>query len=148
MKYNFFLWMMATILVGYFCGSFIYKKYDTVLVSNDSEIVYFLQEGAYVTEEALEKVKSELPQYYIENNKDINYVYIGITSSLDNANKIKDLYSDNLYIKEVSINDLEFINSLQQYDLLLSSSNTMDEINAVLKAILALYEENIRTSLE
>ena len=139
---------MATILVGYFCGSFIYKKYDAVLVSNDSEIVYFLQEGAYVTEEALEKVKSELPQYYIENNKDINYVYIGITSSLDNANKIKDLYSDNLYIKEVSINDLEFINSLQQYDLLLSSSNTMEEINAVLKAILALYEENIRTSLE
>jgi len=37
----------------------------------------------------------------------------------------------------------EFISELSQYDILLKSSKTIDEISSVLSTILATYEESV-----
>ena len=69
-----------------------------------------------------------------------------MTASLNIAEKIKKLYkSENIdvYIKKENINDFSFYDQLVQYDVLLDSSNNLDEVNSVLKTILATYEENL-----
>ena len=46
-----------------------------------------------------------------------------------------------IYIKELNIRNEAFINEVEQYDILLDSSNTLKEVNSVMKSVLATYEE-------
>ena len=69
---------------------------------------------------------------------------MGITTDYDNAKKIQDFYEQQgveLYIKEDEVASDEFFNELSQYDILLESTDTEEEITSVLATILASYEE-------
>ena len=46
-----------------------------------------------------------------------------------------------IYIKDRYLENDDFINQLKQYDVLLESSNNLEEVNSVLKTILATYDE-------
>ena len=48
-----------------------------------------------------------------------------------------------LIVEEKKVDSKEFISELSQYDILLKSSKTIDEISSVLSTILATYEESV-----
>ena len=73
-------------------------------------------------------------------------VYAGITTKLSNASKIKDMYEkDNVtsVIKPIIIDNVEFINNLKQYDVLLSEVDSKDNLISINDVIISDYEELI-----
>lgn len=147
MKMNMVVPIICAILLGYLCASFIFNQYGVEsLVFNEHENIYFLQCGAYTTEEASgAEIKGVSEKITVrEGNK--YYSYIGMTSKKSIAESIQDMYKEkgiDIYIKDSQLENDDFLNQLKQYDVLLESSNNLEEINSVLKTVLATYDELI-----
>lgn len=142
MKTNFLISIICAILLGYLSATFIFKEYrDSNSVFGASNTIYFLQYGVYTNPNSSNLKDTK----YIEVKEDGKYyVYIGMTTNLENAEKIKKIYQDDkkeLYIKESYISNNEFVSELSQYDVLLDSSKTKEEVNSILSTILSTYEE-------
>lgn len=142
MKMNFLISILCALLLGYLCATFIFKEYkDSESVFGLSNTVYFLQYGVYTKKDSLD-IKADK---YIELEEDGKYyIYVGMTTSMDNAQKIQENYKKKgieLYIKECYVSNNEFVSELSQYDILLSSSKTEEEMNSILSTVLASYEE-------
>lgn len=143
---RFIIPILLAVILGYLCANYVLALYEE---NNTTNNIYFLQVGAYKNKESIDEFKKVNNKITIkEDNK--YYTYIGITSSSEEANYIKKLYKQNnieVYIKEKSVNDISFLTKLKQYDILLKSRKTFDEINSVLETILATYEEEVLNSL-
>lgn len=149
MKLNFLVPIISALVLGYLCATYVVHEYDTGKVSKEDEITYFLQIASYDNiESSLDDFKDINNKLTIkENNK--YYTYIGITRDKEMALKIKDLYKEkeiDVYIKNVVVDNNDFLNELEQYDILLKNCNNLEEINSVLKTILATFEENLNNS--
>ena len=133
-----------SIVIGYFFGTFIYDQYDESLMAfSDSKVIYFLQQGVFSNNNSLNDDISNLDVHLVEEENDKYYVYVGLTSSYELAEKIKSIYKDNgysLYIKEKNITNKSFINEIAEYDKLINSSNDFGTLNKVLSAVVDSYE--------
>ena len=72
-----------------------------------------------------------------------------MTSSIKVAEEIHKIYKKkgiDIYIKTKYIEEENLINQIKQYDVLLESSKTIEEINSVLKTVLATYDEIMTNS--
>lgn len=145
MKLNLVVPIICSLLLGYLCASFIFNQYGiNTFAFSEKNNIYYLQCGSYTTYDAslteIEGIKDK-----ITIKEDNNYYsYIGMTTSTTVAENIKKLYLDkdiDIYIKEGYIDNDTFINQLSQYDILLENCNTIEEVNSVLKTILATYNE-------
>ena len=145
MKANFIIPIIISILLGGLCGKLVFDQYQKKEpVFDEKNSAYFLQQGVYSTKESMEKNTKNLPSKLVVLEEEKYYVYVGITKSQKNADKIKNTYKDlgfDLYQKEVIVNSNEFIQGLEQYDLLLDSAKKKEEIKSVSDVILASYEE-------
>lgn len=145
MKLNLVVPIICSLLLGYLCASFIFNQYGiNTFAFSEKNNIYFLQCGSYATYDAsLTEIDGIEDKITIkEDNK--YYSYIGMTTSNTVAENIKKMYSDKdieIYIKEGYIDNDTFINQLSQYDILLENSNNIEEVNSVLKTILATYNE-------
>lgn len=136
--------IILAIILGYLCANYVLALYEEDNIKNNT--IYFLQVGAYKNKE------STLDEFRNLNNKltlkedNKYYTYIGITSSLKQANRIKEIYKSNnieVYIKEKENTNNGFLTALEQYEILLKNRNDFNEINSVLQTILATYEEEV-----
>lgn len=145
--------ILCSTLIGAFLGFYLFKEYDSNVsikpVFNFSQDkVYFLQLGAYSTLDKAKEASKDFTNYLyiIEDN---NYhVYIAITASLDNANKLKALFKEkgyNIYIKEKYVNNDNFINLLNQYDEVISKSDEYEAILKVNEKVLLEYKEVVNS---
>lgn len=110
---------------------------------------YFIQENVYTSKEVMEENTKTLSPKIIEEENGKYYVYIGITSDINNARKIKQIYEQkgyNIYIKERNLSNEEFHTNLTQFDLLLKNTTSAKEILTIVEVILANYEEIIKIS--
>ena len=134
--------LILAIIIGFLSARIVYALYN----SNEKEKynAYFLQAGVYKRDINLEKKVKKLDSYIKEKDNDKNYIYVGITSKLENANKLKKVYEEkdfDIYIKKVYISNEEFISNLEQYDVLLSGVSKEDDLLSITKVILSSYEE-------
>ena len=101
-------------------------------------------EGSYSTKEQAKKAVTDIKPYLIVK-EDANYiVYLAITSSNDNLEKLKKMYKEesiNTSIKKMSIDNKEFLAMLEQMDILLNKTSSNDEILAINEVVLANYQE-------
>ena len=142
MKRKILLPILLAIVFGYLCANYVYALYKE---EDNTTNVYFLQEGVYKSLESVEELKN-LPSKLILKEDDKYYVYVGITSSLDQAKMIKNIYENNninLYIKEKIIDNDSFLSELEQYDILLKNAKSFEEINNVFETVVATYEEKV-----
>ena len=96
---------------------------------------------------------------YIDKNGDISlclvddkyYVYYGITKDLDNYEKIagnmKELGYDN-YREEIVVSSKSFLETLEQYDMLLRETTDNSIVNAICNQVLTSYEELVLNGSE
>jgi len=144
MKNNLFLQIIIISLIAYILAYHIYNNYKTNLVINETDTVYFLQEGVYISENSINKLNC--PNITVnENNK--YYTYLGMTLDKEIAEHIKEIYKKeniNVYIKEVGINNRTFVSEISQYDILLKTTNNLKEINNILDTVLSTYQETIQ----
>lgn len=148
MKKTTILYILGAILIGVFIGKYVYNGYqnETKEAFKDmNENIYLLQYGVYSSNDSMVENTKNLKDYfyYIENNK--YHVIIGVTMDKDLKDKIKKANSidNNIYIKKVSINNDEFIESLKQYDNLIKNTEDKTTILTAEKQILSKYEELI-----
>lgn len=140
MKNKKLVFAIVAISIGFILGVVIFNDYK----DNMDDSIY----NAYLVQIGTFKDDIEVnPKDYLvlEENGRFN-VYAGVTTKLSNATKIKDLYeSENVesVIKPVVIDNVEFINNLKQYDLLLSEVDNKDNILSINDVIISQYEELI-----
>lgn len=142
-----FIIIVFTALGGIFLGIYIYKssKISTKEVFYENNSVYLMQYGVYSNENVMKDSAVSLSDYFYYKDKDGYHVIIGVIENKNIGNKIRDSYDikDNIYYKEVKINNMEFLQSLRQYDSLVSSLNDKTSIINAEKQILSKYEELI-----
>lgn len=142
--------IILCLLVGFFISKYIIDQYqnndDLTPVFSDVETVYAIQYGVYSSVDSMKENTKELTSYVYEDNNGLLHVYIGVTSSNFNLNKLNDYfrnYNFSTYTKELEIDNLLFLDSLKQYDLLLEKTTDPSSIKTVIDKVLEKYEELI-----
>ena len=143
MKRKFILPVICALILGYLCANYVLALY--LEDSSSDNNTYFLQIAAYKNKESINDLE-EIENKIVLEEDDKYYVYIGITNDIKIAKNIIKMYKDkniNLYIKEKNIDNTAFKLALEQYDVLLKNAHNIDEISAILKTVLATYEEEV-----
>ncbi len=140
--------MIVAIILGGVSGKILFSKYeglDKYLLS-DKNRIYILEEGVYPNKKSLEDNTKEIEPKLVVENDNGYHVYVGITRNENNALKIKKLYQEkgyHIYEKEKNINNQEFLNNIEQFDVLVESSKKERDISTIQEVILANYEEMV-----
>lgn len=146
MKVKFVFPILIAIILGFLSAKVVYGLYNP----NDSLTYnsYFLQWGVYSNKESLNNTldTKQIDSYLIVEDDGKYYVYVGITTDEKIAKKIQKIYEEkdnNIYIKTMNLDNSEFYNNLEQYDVLLKGVSNAKDIISINKAILASYEEMV-----
>ncbi|NLA33826.1 MAG: hypothetical protein GX861_03090 [Tenericutes bacterium] len=146
-KWGFLIPMVMAILIGYLCGEIVYTQYkQNIPTFNETNQIYFLQQGVYSNQESLNNHTKELDQFLKIKENDKYYVYVAITKETENAQKIKEIYNkkgNDIYIKQINVTNPDFISMLVQYDKLIANTNNINQILSIEKSVLSTYEELI-----
>ena len=139
--------ILISIILGITSAKVLYDYYENNKETNNNTYnSYLLQVGVYTDKHSLKQATKNLNDYIVKEENGKYYVYVGMTTSKENANKIKKAYQNknvDLYIKEDNINNVEFISSLEQYDVLLNGVSKDKDILSINEVILSTYEEMV-----
>ena len=127
-------------------GSYIFTAYkrtieNIISASLVNEKVYMLLYGSYNSKEKVDKLL--LDNYILEEENGFYKVYVGANISLENANKIKEIYREKgniIYIREKYIRSLEFVDYMQTNEVDFSSLDK-DKILSIENNIINKYKE-------
>jgi len=134
------------IISGIVVGNNLYNKVDFKLLKTfkENNDFYLLQLGTYDTKEIMQRDTRDINPKVYEVKNDKYYVYVGISSNMNNLNKIKDIYKDEeLTTKVINIKNEEFINNLRQFDILIDNTNDKDEILTIEEVVLSSFNKKI-----
>lgn len=133
--------ILVVVIIGFIFASIIFLKYkkESEAISN-TETVYLLQIGAYKNNENVVKVTKTLPNYVILEEEGTTKIIIGITKDDNNIEKLSQNY-ETVYIKELQMENKEFLDYLTKYDNLLNYTNNSDTIEEINNKVLNKYNE-------
>ena len=134
-------YIIFALLFGFISAEVIYSDYKKNLEDTEYN-AYLLQVGSFDSND----IEINDNNYLVIEEEGINNVYAGITSSLSNASKIKEMLREKnieTYIKPVVIDNVEFISNLKQFDILLSEVDDSDDLVSINDVIISRYEEII-----
>ena len=135
-----------TTTISILFGTYIFSSYkkevnNIISASSVTEKAYVLLYGSYNTKEKVDNLT--LDNYILENENGFYKVYVGVNFSLENANKIKEIYKEKgniIYIREKEISNLEFIDYMQNNEIDFSNLDK-NEILSIEKNIINKYKE-------
>lgn len=134
------------LLIGLVSAYFLYRSYKNeamIAAGNLEKKVYFLQVGAYRNYNNVDLFSKILPNYLVIEENDLYVIYVGITRSKKNLDKLISLYNNkgfNTFIKSKSIKNNKFLNILEKYDSLLLETNDYEMIININKQVLKDYK--------
>ena len=103
--------------------------------------LYFIQVAAYENTSNVSKMTKELDNYIVvKEEDDLYHIYVAITKNKKNLEKIKEFYTkkgNNIYVREKIVSCKNFLNDVDNYELLLENSNN---ILSVEKEILKSFD--------
>ena len=141
------IWILLAGISGIILGRLTFNKYENLTVENTIKLddgVYMLKYGIYDSFDLMINDMSSIERFvYIKENEKYK-VYIAISKSMDNINKIKKIYDNknyNLEIEQVNIDNNEFILNLDEYEKLLDACEDEKSILIVVNQILSCYEK-------
>jgi len=143
MKKNFLIPLVISIILGFISAQIVYNEYDKKQEINKNN-TYILQGGVYTTKETLETAIKSFNNYLVVSEDNKYYVYLAMTTSRDNAQKLKKMYENmeiEIYVREVNIDNTEFVSNLEQYDILIESVDNTDNLLSINEVVLSSYEE-------
>lgn len=120
-----------------------YDDLNIFPVSFGYDTLYFLQQGVYSNEDVMKENMSSFNYYIYDIEDDGYHTYVGITKSHDNALKVKEHFKEkgyDIYVKENTISNVDFVSIVNQYDLLLTDASG-DVIDSICNQVLSSYEE-------
>ncbi|MDD4298257.1 MAG: hypothetical protein PHS98_01310 [Bacilli bacterium] len=138
--------LCSAIIIGLILGKYFFSQYENKInpVFKDDETIYVLQQGVYSTMENVEKYTTKLDYYIVHHDGEYYRVYVAITHNKNNINRLEEYFikrGNDIYVRELLTNNMEFLEILKQYDLLLQSSSGDNELIQIEKQVLSKYEE-------
>lgn len=137
--------ILFIIIFGIYLGTFFYKSY---LNRDKNKLklykIYLLEYGVYNSYDSMDANGKNIENYFYYSDNNGYHILLGITKNKNIINKIGESYENiaNINIREDYIDNMEFIESLKQYDnLVINSNNT--EVLQIEKQVLSKYEELI-----
>lgn len=141
-------YFLILLISGIILGRKIYLATENIEVTfNEESTYYFLQEGVYASKKIMEENIKNMNIKVVDNLDDKYYVYLGITKDENIAKRLKAIYEEEgyqIYIKEKTLSNDEFLNNVTQFDLLINSTDEPEEIMTIEEVVLANYEEIIK----
>lgn len=135
--------VFISILCGGICGKIVYNIYDENDTFLTNSTMYLLQAGAYSSYDNM-RANTMGNNYVYYEDDGLYKAIIGITSSYDNIEKIKNAYNGEVIVNEYYLNDIELSNKISKLDKELSKEEDSNDIKEIINSMLALYkEENI-----
>lgn len=147
MKFGNIYLVILCIGIGFLMGSFMlqqYNKEETNTVFSENTEIYFIQLGVYSSKESMEENVKDIAYYIYSEQDGQYYVYIGMTASESNKEKLSSYFHNigyDTYAKKYEINNTAFLEILKQYDLMLENTNEGSTISAICSQVLGKYEE-------
>lgn len=144
---KYFLTLLLALVIGFFLANFFltqYEDFNGIKVSSNGDNLYFIQYGVFSSYESMEENTISLENYVynIEDNK--YYVYIGITKTKENKDKIMNYYKELGYetiVKEYQLTNTSFLQQLNNYDQVLKQTEDKVAIASIINQVLKKYEE-------
>lgn len=135
-----------SIICGSICGIIIYNIYDDALdLDINGDKIYLIQAGAYSSYDNMVKNTSLNNYIYYEDSDGYFKSIIGITENVDNIEKIKSTYNDDVIINEYYSSDIELNKKIKEYDLKLKEISDKDKIKEIVLEVLSLYKDKEST---
>jgi hypothetical protein len=134
---------VGLLLVIYFSSQY-EKKIDTVFQSDEK--IYVLQQGVYSSPVNVTKYTSRLDNYITHHDGQYYRVYVAITHNKNNVDRLEGYFhskGNDIYVRELTTNNTEFLELIDKYDLLLESSSGDKELLQIEKQVLSKYKELI-----
>lgn len=142
MNIKYFFPLFLAIVIGFISSRIVYALYNTR--DNNKFNAYFLE--VKNDNEVFNKENKKNNYYITITNNGKDYVYCAITTKLNNLNKIKKIYDSkkiSTNIKKVYVQNKEFINNLEQFDILLNGAYKESDLLSITKVILSSYEDTV-----
>ena len=141
-------YLLIVLVTGIILGRKIYLATENIEVTfNEESTYFFLQEGVYSSKEIMEENIKNMNMKVVDNLDNKYYVYLGITKDENIAKRLKEIYEEEgyqIYIKEKTLSNEEFLNNVTQFDLLINNTESIKEILTIEEVVLANYEEIIQ----
>jgi hypothetical protein len=138
--------LFSAIVIGLILGKYFFAQYEGKVdaVFQSDEKIYILQQGVYSNMDNVKKYTTKLDNYIVEEDGKYFRVYAAITSNKDNVIRLKEYFiskGNDIYVRELSTNNKEFLELLKQYDLLLESGSGDNELIQIEKQVIDRYKE-------
>lgn len=138
--------VLLAIIIGFILGKYVFNNYkDNLYHELSSSKLYLLQSGEYDSIESMREANNKGSYVYFKDNNKYKTV-VGITKNYDSIDKIKELYSDNLLVKECYVPNGVLKSKQDEYEILLRKTNDIREVREAVDNILNLYRggDNIK----
>ena len=92
-------------------------KEEQVMTSDGN--IYYLQYASFTKKDVMDENTKKLDNYIVKEEDGKYYVYIGVTTILENANRLKKIFENNgiyTYIKNDYLGNSEIINKIIALD--------------------------------
>ena len=133
--------LVISMVFGFVCAKLVYKVYDDEIGNRlSSSKLYLIQNGEYITYDNMREENSGNNYVYYKDEEGYKTI-VGITKNVDNINKIKKLYSDDVIVSEYYVSNELLNNKQNEYDSLLSNTDDINQVREVVDNILNLYRE-------
>ena len=127
------------LIIGLFLSFSLFKQYEKP-AGKEVQTVYFLQISVYSDIDSLNK-NININQYIYSEEKDGVHVYAAITK--DNKDLLEEFFQNKgyqVYTKEVTMYNEEFLKELESADMLLKQVTDEKSIMAIIRQVLEKYE--------
>ena len=149
MKFKVIVPIILAIVLGVLMTKFLYNQYDysinlKTVFGGNVERAYFIEYGQYNSYDEMANAVINLNSYIYEEIGKKYDVYVGITKSKENAIKLKGYFEKNGYninIKEIAVNNEDFLEKIYEFDSILSRTNDDGAIKTLCNQVLAKYKE-------
>ena len=146
MNKNTIKFIVIAIVIGIIIGKYVFdqtKDEAKSVINNTDNYIYLMQYGVYNDIDNMKSSVENLNNYLYIKEDDGHHVYVGITKNEKNLSKIGDFLgvTENIYNKRVKVNNMEFLESLDQYDALIEQTDDKEVVINAEKQILSKYEE-------
>ena len=134
--------IFLSIICGSLCGKIVYGIYDKKIDNDlENEKIYLIQSGAYSSYDSMVKNVLMNNYVYFEDNDGLYKSIIAITQDINNIDKIKNTYKDNVIVVEYYSKDLELNKKIKEYDIKLKNTTNNKEIKDIILDVLKLYKD-------
>ena len=148
MKKNLLL-SFCVLIIGVVIGRWIFRQ-DFFLREESGDLYYFLVEGVYRDQDIFDNNMTDLKKKVMEYKDHKVYVYVGITRSLSNVERVCKLWEERgvfLSVSQKSFDNLEFKNNVEQFDVLVEDSLDDSEVLKIEEVVLANYSEIVKNEV-